>query len=328
MFDKNQIVETVWNNANRQWYIDKGYSYTKNRDKLYVKAKDLPKSSRAKVVVTCDICKNEYETTYSIISNNTEHTCKKCAPDMANKLRNKREANDKITIARKICECNGYTLITNESDYEGVKGIIRFLCPKHGEQKMIFDNFLKGHKCRECGYEAVGKKLKKSPDEVKRIIESNNGNELLNKNEYIDSQTNNLKIKCKCGNVFIVSLSNYIKNGVNRCKTCSQKESKGELLIRKYLESNNIEYVQEKRFKDCKDIKPLPFDFYLPKYNLCIEFDGQYHYMPIISDERLNSIKAHDKIKNDYCLDKKIQLLRIPYYDGNYIQQILENIIK
>ena len=44
--------------------------------------------------------------------------------------------------------------------------------------------------------------------------------------------------------------------------------------------NNNIEFKKEKKFKDCKDKYQLPFDFYLPQYNLCIEFDGEQHFNP------------------------------------------------
>ena len=46
-------------------------------------------------------------------------------------------------------------------------------------------------------------------------------------------------------------------------------------------ETNNINYIREKRFKDCKNIKPLPFDFYLPEKNICIEYDGEHHFKSI-----------------------------------------------
>ena len=80
-------------------------------------------------------------------------------------------------------------------------------------------------------------------------------------------------------------------------------------------------YVFQKKFDDCKDQRRLPFDFYLPEFNCCIEVDGQQHFEPSKfsneSDEYKDFIirKKHDKIKTDYCLSHGIDLLRIDYND-------------
>lgn len=85
---------------------------------------------------------------------------------------------------------------------------------------------------------------------------------------------------------------------------------------------NEIDFEQEKRFYDCRDVKPLPFDFYLPQYNLIIEFDGQQHFREVYNRD-FETTKKHDEIKNKYCEDNDIDLLRIPYWDGNDIEKII-----
>ena len=87
----------------------------------------------------------------------------------------------------------------------------------------------------------------------------------------------------------------------------------------------------QKRFPDCKDTNTLPFDFYIPKYNIVIEYDGEHHYMPIFPSkythgqniDRLTYIQKHDKIKNDYCKSKNMYLIRIPYWERDNIEYIL-----
>ena len=66
------------------------------------------------------------------------------------------------------------------------------------------------------------------------------------------------------------------------------------------------------------------FDFYLPEYNLCIEYDGIQHFKVIgwNTQEKLNKTQEHDKIKDLYCKNNNIQLLRISYQD-NYKEKIL-----
>ena len=69
--------------------------------------------------------------------------------------------------------------------------------------------------------------------------------------------------------------------------------------MRNYLIKHEFEFEEQKRFKDCRNKKPLPFDFYLPQYNLCIEFDGQLHYMSVKyfgGDEKLTEYFQEHKI--------------------------------
>jgi len=80
----------------------------------------------------------------------------------------------------------------------------------------------------------------------------------------------------------------------------------------------NIQYIQEKRFDDCKHINTLPFDFYLPDYDICIEFDGIQHFEEISffnTNDSFDNIQKRDDIKTKYCLDNNIKLIRIKYSD-------------
>ena len=102
-------------------------------------------------------------------------------------------------------------------------------------------------------------------------------------------------------------------------------KSKGEQAVEKYLNEHNIIFETQKRFKDCVDKKPLPFDFYLPDYNLCIEFDREQHYQPKFGMDGFLQTQKHDKIKNEYCNMHNIDLLRIPYWEGSNSESIIKN---
>ena len=98
------------------------------------------------------------------------------------------------------------------------------------------------------------------------------------------------------------------------CSICRQ--SKGEQQITKTLIDNDIEFTPQKRFPECKNKKTLPFDFYLPKYNLCIEFQGRQHYEPVKAfggDDGFDRSLKNDKIKELFCLDNNIKLIKIKY---------------
>ena len=80
------------------------------------------------------------------------------------------------------------------------------------------------------------------------------------------------------------------------------------------------------KFNDCRNKNPLPFDFYLPEYKTCIEFDGRQHFESIEhweGDNGLLKIKKNDSIKNEYCKDNDIKLIRIPYYEIDNIEDKL-----
>lgn len=326
MYDGNQVVQVKWNNTNREWYESKGYIYTKRYDAFEVKAEDLSPRSDARIKAICDYCGDEYETCFVVLMDGRKivdkDCCSNCTGKKTSEVSWKRRAKKYINLANTECEKHGYVFLTTIDEYTDTKMDVRFICPKHGEQTMMLDNLIRGHECRLCSYEKRGENLRYDSLYVKEKIESVNGNKLLNLNEYKDSTTRNLNIQCSCGNIFTTSFSNYTKHNVTSCYSCSCKESSGEERIRKFLEDNKIDFIQEKRFDDCRDIKPLPFDFYIQKNNLIVEFDGRHHFMDTGRGDHERT-KRHDKIKNKYCEDNNIDLLRIPYWEGHNIEVII-----
>lgn len=87
----------------------------------------------------------------------------------------------------------------------------------------------------------------------------------------------------------------------------------------------NCNFIHQHKFEDCKDKKCLPFDFYLPDFNLCIEFDGEQHYKPKFGMDNFIQTQKHDKIKNEYCESHNIELLRVPYWEGSNSESIIKN---
>ena len=125
---------------------------------------------------------------------------------------------------------------------------------------------------------------------------------------------------CDCGQIVKVQKDN-LKNGNTKSCGCL-KSSGGELQIRNILETNNIEYETQKTFTNCLSNKGflLRFDFYLPEYNVLIEYDGQQHFKEVeCFNETLKEIQERDEIKNSWCKNNHITLIRIPYYDYDKI---------
>ena len=142
--------------------------------------------------------------------------------------------------------------------------------------------------------------------------------------EYIDAKTSILH-KCKIDGYIWFAVPDAVLHGCG-CPQCA--ESSGERQIRQWLEKHNIKYEYQKSFDDCRDILPLPFDFYLISYNCCIEYDGRQHYESIEffgGQEHLKYVKSHDNIKTEYCKNNNIKLLRIPYFAN--VEEELNNFL-
>ena len=130
--------------------------------------------------------------------------------------------------------------------------------------------------------------------------------------KYIEARTPILH-KCTIHNFEWFAYPDNMLHG-HGCPKCNT--SHGERDIGKWLDNNNVKYITQKTFDNCRDKKPLPFDFYLPEYNACIEFDGEQHFHPVEyfgGEERFETLVNHDKIKNSYCKNNDINLLRISY---------------
>ena len=120
------------------------------------------------------------------------------------------------------------------------------------------------------------------------------------------------KCRCSCGNICYKTTSGLNKNLINSCGCITM--SHGCYSIEQLLKENNIEFIKEYKFQDCKLKRPLPFDYYLPKFNILIEFDGEQHFINKPHFETLQEIRTKDMIKNNYCFNHNIILIRIPFY--------------
>lgn len=199
------------------------------------------------------------------------------------------------------------------------------------EIKIRYGDFMNGHRCPICSNKKKGQYQITPYEDVKKYIEQNNEYILLTKKEEYKNHSTKLKIKhISCGTIFEKSFDLF-KNYNQGCLKCCYIKSKKEKEIANYLIENNIEFVFQKKFEDCKDVNELLFDFYIPSKNLIIEYDGRQHYIPIPrfgGEEYLNKVKKHDLIKNNYCKEKNINILRISYLQDNDIINILNNEFK
>jgi len=226
--------------------------------------------------------------------------CKKCANE---KLKNDRLFNNKIFIkkAKKIHSNKyDYSLV----EYKGMLEKVKIICTEHGIFEVVPNNHLNGNNCTKCN---KAYKLTKEIfiEKAKKLHGDKYDYSLV---DYKNSRTK-VKIICSEHGVFEQLANNHLRN--MGCPICN--ESKGERKVSLILKNKNILYIREMKFDDCKDKQHLPFDFYLPNLNMCLEFDGRQHYKEIFGKSKLTYTQKHDKIKDEYCKNNNIRLLRIKY---------------
>lgn len=172
-------------------------------------------------------------------------------------------------------------------------------------------NILQGRGCPKCADIYHANVLRKSHAVYVEQVKSVNKNILVLDN-YIGAKIP-IKHKCTiCGYEWNV-LPDSILDG-HGCPRCTI--SNGENTIQEYLKLHDIEFEPQYSFSDCKNKQPLPFDFYIPSTNACIEYDGIQHFKPIEyfgGVDALKYIQRNDDIKTKYCLSRNIDLLRIRY---------------
>lgn len=297
---------------NKNWLSD----FISIHGDRYDYSKVIYKGSKVKVEI---ICKEHG----SFFMKPNAHTvqrqgCSKCT----------KKYNDKETFIESSVTIFGETYDYSKVEYIDSHTKVELICKEHNSFFMCPKEHINQKQgCPKCGKISMSNKHRKEIDLlISQFIELNGDLYDYSKVEYKNTNTK-VEIVCKEHGSFLQSPKSHI-NG-NGCPKCSL--SKGERKIMTYLDKMNIEYISEFRINDCKDQIKLPFDFYLPKYNLCIEFDGEQHYRPVEyfgGVKEFNNQLRRDYIKDMYCLDNKISLIRISYLDYNNIEDILESFLE
>ena len=180
--------------------------------------------------------------------------------------------------------------------------------------------------CMYCSITERGIRSRKTHDEfVEELKETLPNVEVMS--EYTVSSG---YVKCRClKDGYEWESKAYHLLAGHGCSKC--KSSEGEKEIARVLRNNDIEYVIQHRFEDCRHKRPLPFDFYLPEHNSVIEYDGVQHFKPIDffgGEEMFEYRVKMDEIKNNYCKAKGIEMLRIPYTENENIENMIMDFIE
>ena len=188
---------------------------------------------------------------------------------------------------------------------------------------------LKRNAVRNCGYQQ--KKVISNPNIKGRISTKHTettlgGLKIIKRTDYIDRNRSSIVlVECPiCKKIYPTS-TRYISKGL-RCNghptieefiTDKRGMSKNEMKIMNLLKDNNISFIFNKKFEDCCDERPLPFDFYIedPVYGkYVIEYDGEQHFQEwSLGNSTLKERRKRDILKNHFLFNNNIRLIRIPY---------------
>jgi hypothetical protein len=204
--------------------------------------------------------------------------------------------------------------------YTGMLTNCKIICPVHGEFYQRLSRHLSNEfGCPKCSHiEFLNGSFRKFIIKANEIHENKYD---YSKSIYLDSRKN-IEIICNKHGSFNQIVCNHLA-GMG-CPIC--RESRGEERVRRWLKKNKINFISQYRFNDCRRKNPLPFDFYLPYNNICIEYNGRQHYEKN-SFFSAKEGKESDKIKKNYCKKNKIKLLIIPHFKMDKTEKMLLNFV-
>lgn len=188
-------------------------------------------------------------------------------------------------------------------------------------------DLLHGQGCPTCGRISSANKRRKTTEcFYKEVAEKNPTIEPIGEYSGI---FNKMQFRCKICSTIWTTIPDRIINAKCKCPKCIAYKNENKIIS--ILERWGYNVQTQKRFNDCRDKNPLPFDLYIPENNILIEYDGEQHYKPIrrgntehdSGETLLKYTHKHDLIKTEYCKTHGIPLIRIPYWEADNMESFL-----
>ena len=248
--------------------------------------------------------------------------CPKCS-------RNRVKSTTNIFIQKaNIVHHNKYNY--SNVEYKNADHNVCVVCKIHGPFFQSPHSHLQGHGCPKCKDDVVKKRHQKSIDDFLSGAKRVHGNRYDYSRVDYQNCEKKVKIICRLHGEFLQTPSVHINTKCG-CPKCNLSRGEGE--ISSWLDNNNIDYIHQSKFPDCRNPKtnyPLRFDFYIPSKNILIEYDGPQHSIVdarltkyIFTQKDLDGIKYRDGLKSAYASAKGIKLLRINYLGKKNIREVL-----
>lgn len=296
-----------------KWTEEAIIKYIEDNNYIFIKF-IFYKKSDSRILIKCS---NPNHPSYEVNFNNFKNG-KRCPKCKFEKLSNVFRKD--FSLIKKEIENKGYEIIEIiGGKYINLNTEFILRCKNGHLWKTTYRNFMHGNDCSYCfgngklTYEYV-KEYFKYYDYI-----------LLSK-EYVNASTL-LKVQCPEGHIFYITYNKFQQG--RRCSVCTKW--KGEREIIRIFEKYNIVYEYQKKYEGLYGINKnkktslLSYDFYLPNYNLLIEYQGEYHDGTARNqtEEQFKIQQEYDKRKKEYAENNNIKLLEIWYWDFNNIEEII-----
>ena len=252
--------------------------------------------------------------------------CPKCKNDIKRNLKPTKSrrvlsTHQFVDRAKKV---HGDKYDYSKVNYKNNKTKVTIVCPIHGEFDQVACYHISGNWCPKCGRESsCNSMLHDSEKFIQKAVKvhgSKYGYSLVNYIKAIKKVT----IVCPTHGKFEQIANNHLKG--HGCPKCSS--STGEAEIERALDELNIRYSSNYYVNTGNNV--YFFDFFLPDYNLFIEYDGRQHFTPIEhfgGEDGFNRTKERDINKNKYCIESNKLLLRIPHTKHDCIKDIIKDVL-
>lgn len=279
-------------------------------------------NDREKLRIKCE-CGNEFKRTLRSFKTQKHKTCEECYHEQ-------RGTPLEEDVVKEYLNKYGLKLLSNyEKNSKKVK--IKCSCGEIFRTTFNIIQSSKHKKCKSCVNTIIGDQNRKLHSKYEESFYKKVRDGYKISGKYIGAKKNILITHKKCGRDYKAIAGKILKKGTS-CPFCNM--TKGEEKIFNVLNELSLDFKTQKSIIGCSNVNKLIFDFIIYKDGspkTVIEYDGEFHYKVIPNLRDFSNFlqqKKRDFIKNKFCRDNDIELIRIPYWDYNIINKYLKNLFK
>lgn len=280
MMYEDILIKVKVHGTNKIHYQEKIDKYIKSGDVIEITQSQLPLTSRVKVLCKCELCDNDF---YRVRKDVKETTL--CSAKCRNTYF--KTVNPNLNAIKHEVNCESCDVEFEVVDSKFKKQQF-FLCSRECYKKHRSNYY-------------TGNKLYNYQNEFVKCSNTNCNNKVKTSDYYKENKNHQF---CSQECYWKFRSTYYTEHYYVPQLFNDRKETIPESMVRRWLESNNIEYIQEYR------ISNYYVDFYIPHYNMIIEVYGDYwHVNPKIYGYEEGKRDLHDNQIGKWEYDK----LRIDY---------------
>lgn len=215
-------------------------------------------------------------------------------------------------------------VVERAENRSGGRAYWKCVCTACGKEKEVAGGHLRSGRSTNCGCIRMEKmRQTRIKDEVGKDYGYLHIERMATEEEKPRDDRDGIYWVCtckKCGKTNVVVFGNYLRNGDT--KSCGCIVSVNESRISTMLTNANIAYKEQYKFDGLtstgRACDQLMFDFAVfnqDKLLYLIEYDGQQHFnkQHEWSAYGFENTRKNDLMKNEYCFNHNIPLIRIPY---------------